>query len=329
MDMEVEDAMLDRANNVRRQPSRQRRSRSPRAPPGGSYRIPEKGQLQIIIKNQNKTAVKLFLVPYDLAGMEPGTKTFIRQRLYSTGTIIDGVPGAKDEVGALPRPILRYLVHLHICCPAKGRYFLYKNIRVVFANRVPDGKEKLRNEVTYPEPRFSPYKPIRVMWPSAPSGPAASLAVDTAYRRRSSGYQFAGHNNRLQLDALDGLAAATDRHTAPSFTFPSSGSGNNIPVEAVPFSILRNRTLSDATSTTSDEAVLQSPNPNLFSDGFQSPGLEAQGQLMRFDKVSRGDVRYGENLFTATPPDRSSGAAEGLLSRKLRSLGARRDENTS
>ncbi|KAI6709721.1 hypothetical protein JHW43_007743 [Diplocarpon mali] len=77
-----------------------RRSTSPRAPPGGSYRIPEKGQLQIIIKNPNKTAVKLFLVPYDLAGMEPETKTFIRQRSYSAGPIIDMPITAVPQNGA-------------------------------------------------------------------------------------------------------------------------------------------------------------------------------------------------------------------------------------
>lgn len=36
--------------------------------------------------------------------------------------------------------VLRYLIHLKFCCPAKGRFYLYDNIRVVFANRVPDGK---------------------------------------------------------------------------------------------------------------------------------------------------------------------------------------------
>ncbi|KAK4109876.1 hypothetical protein N656DRAFT_715066 [Canariomyces notabilis] len=150
-------------------PSRpKRRSRSPKAPLGGRYRIPEKGQLQIIIKNQNKTAVKLFLVPYDLSGMEPGTKTFIRQRSYSAGPVMepDVPPKTSDNgPGAADRPTLRYLIHLHICCPSKGRYYLYKSIRVVFANRVPDGKERLRNEITYPDPRFSPYKPTRVMHP--------------------------------------------------------------------------------------------------------------------------------------------------------------------
>lgn len=164
-----------------------RRSASPKAPPGGSYRIPEKGQIQIIIKNQNKTAVKLFLVPYDLEGMEPGTKTFIRQRCYSAGgPLVENLPSTSE------RPTLRYLVHLHICCPAKGRFYLYKSIRVVFANRVPDGKEKLRNEVTLPEPKFTPYKPVRVMHQlvTQATGPGASLAAEKAFRRRSSGFSF-------------------------------------------------------------------------------------------------------------------------------------------
>jgi hypothetical protein len=151
-----------------------RRSGSPKAPPGGSYRIPRQGQLQIVIKNPNKTAVKLFLVPYDLSDMEPGQKTFIRQRSYSAGPIVDMPLSSRSNLGtdrpeaSLPtsddpneRPTLRYLLHLHICCPAKGRYFLYKSIRIVFANRVPDGKERLRNEIQLPEPRYSAYKPAR------------------------------------------------------------------------------------------------------------------------------------------------------------------------
>lgn len=140
--------------------------------PQGGYRIPEKGQLQIIIKNPNKTAVKLFLVPYDLEGMQPGQKTFIRQRSYSAGPIIDMPLSARKNFGTdrpeaaltssdnpKDRPMLRYLIHLNICSPLKGRFYLYKSIRVVFANRVPDGKEKLRQEVQLPEPRFSAWKP--------------------------------------------------------------------------------------------------------------------------------------------------------------------------
>jgi hypothetical protein len=137
----------------------------------------------VIIKNPNKTAVKLFLVPYDLVGMEPGTKTFIRQRIFSAGPILDGrdIP-QHTSVGA--KSTLRYLIHLHICCTAKGRFYLYKNIRVVFANRVPDGKERLQNEIQYPEPRYSAYRPGRESNISSPIAPGD--AVDDTLRRRSS-----------------------------------------------------------------------------------------------------------------------------------------------
>lgn len=143
---------------------KQRSSPSPKVPLGGAYRVPQKGQLQIIIKNPNKTAVKLFLVPYDLEGMPPGTKTFVRQRSFSSEPILEAAFLEKQSTLAARDPmrnkdILRYLIHLKFCSIAKGRYFLYDNIRVVFANRVPDDKEKLRNEVQLPEPRFSPYKP--------------------------------------------------------------------------------------------------------------------------------------------------------------------------
>ncbi|RAK71646.1 uncharacterized protein BO72DRAFT_441530 [Aspergillus fijiensis CBS 313.89] len=155
-----------------------RRAESPKSPPGGCYRIPQQGQLQVMIKNPNKTAVKLFLVPYDLTDMEPGTKTFIRQRSYSAGPIIDMPLSARKNYGTdrpeaslnasedpKDKPILRYLIHLNICCPSKGRFYLHSSIRVVFANRVPDGKEKLRNEIQLPYPRYSPYKASREAHP--------------------------------------------------------------------------------------------------------------------------------------------------------------------
>lgn len=170
-----EDIPTSDAQAIRRlRQKNKRRSGSPKAPPGGSYRIPQQGQLQIVIKNPNKTAVKLFLIPYDLSDMEPGQKTFIRQRSYSAGPIIDMPLSSRQNLGTdrpeaaigvtgdpHDKPTLRYLIHLHICCPSKGRHFLYKSVRVVFANRVPDGKEKLCNELQLPEPRYSAYKPGR------------------------------------------------------------------------------------------------------------------------------------------------------------------------
>lgn len=341
-DIAMESKLADASEPEIQTCTRPRRSRSPKAPPGGSYRIPEKGMLQIIIKNQNKTAVKLFLVRYDLAGMEQGTKTFVRQRSYSD-----------PEDTSSTRPILRYLIQLHICSLAKGRYYLYKSIRVVFANRVPDGKEKLRNEVTYPEPRFSPYKPTRVMLPpqqQQPCGPAAMLAADKAFRRRSSGFSFA--RSRQHMDALDGvgggeplmsspmslLASAAGRHV-PFGAAPGGASvGNNNTVDPIPLSLPRaQRVVSNATSNTSDETKdsrlqdsqllqpLESRSDENVAPVFRpserltwdEAGFD--GRSAKYDKLSKGDVGYGGVAFATA----ASAATEGLLAKSLRSLGVR------
>ncbi|CAI6334092.1 unnamed protein product [Periconia digitata] len=248
---------------IRRREKKKRRSTSPKAPPGGSYRIPQVGQLQIVIKNPNKTAVKLFLVPYDLSDMEPGQKTFVRQRSYSAGPIIDMPLSSRKNFGtdrpeaALSnsddpndRPILRYLIHLNMCCPSKGRYYLYKSIRVVFANRVPDGKEKLRNEIQLPEPRFSTYKATRDPPASqASSSAAAQLTAEKAMKRRSAGIPWA----HQAYDQLDGLNPAFQYHHPPPFPPPavqftggpsprSSSNFNPTPQDAftpIPFSLPR------------------------------------------------------------------------------------------
>ncbi|ROW05781.1 hypothetical protein VMCG_05247 [Cytospora schulzeri] len=300
MDNDVEMADLDPSGetpdlNVRKATKQKRRSHSPKAPPGGSYRIPEKGQIQIIIKNQNKTAVKLFLVPYDLAGMEPGTKTFIRQRSYTAGgPIIENVPDTGND-----KPALRYLAHLHVCCPARGRYYLYKSIRVVFANRVPDGKEKLRNEVTLPEPRFTPYKPIRVMHHFATqqtSGPGASLAAEKAFRRRSSGFSFG-----QQLPPFD-----------PNEPMPS------LPQLRARASSVQDRGMSLGRPMGSGMAgrqVLVAPTPvhaaHAAAGGAVVPPLSfAKGEIGGYVRNGGGNAGAG-----------GSAAAEGLLSLRLRSLG--------
>ena len=348
-----------------------RRSGSPKAPPGGSYRIPEKGQIQIVIKNQNKTAVKLFLVPYDLAGMEPGTKTFIRQRSYSAGPIVDAVLAAQGDAAApADRPILRYLVHLHICCPARGRFYLYKSVRIVFANRVPDGKEKLRNETTWPEPRFSPYKPIRVMHPTSSAGGTA-LAAEKAFRRRSSGWAFGAPSSSSQGAAglgehVDALSPGTLPLPPPplpsrppllaSFSVgsgaeggSSQGSVSTRPVDPIPFRLPARARLgsdvSDSTGTTAagvrspgslrDAAAasaLRQSTSTLGSLSPPPPGRDGRGAT--YEKLSKGDVGYGGNAFVMPVGQGSAGAAEGLLSQRLRSLGvqaprARADEEAS
>ncbi|KOS18035.1 Uncharacterized protein ESCO_003174 [Escovopsis weberi] len=275
---------------------------SSRAPPGGSYRIPEQGQVQIVVKNQNKTAVKLFLVPYDLAGMGPDTKTFIRQRSYSAHPVTVGVPPCRELADPQPdpqaenNPMLRYLVHLHICCPSRGRFYLYKSIRIVFANRVPDGDEKLRNETTWPEPRFSPYRPVRLMKPPAvpscaqpppppplhpeddgmhidPAPPPGAglgpepLSTAHAHPRRGDPSRPPGAFHFRNFDTLDGL---------PEMTSPG------------------------ATPLTDPQA----PGP-------WNPAL--YGKLIGFG----GGGDDGPGVAS------SGGAAEGLLSRRLRGLGVK------
>ncbi|KAK0672574.1 hypothetical protein QBC41DRAFT_268128 [Cercophora samala] len=287
--------------------TKKRRSRSPKAPPGGRYRIPEKGQLQIIIKNQNKTAVKLFLVPYDLAGMEPGTKTFVRQRSYSAGPILETkVPDIKpvdaDALGAADRATLRYLVHLHICCPSKGRYYLYKSIRVVFANRVPDGKEKLRNEITHPDPRFSPYKPVRVMHPPVMGRGGGNVAAGG--RRRSVGFALGQPQPPPPLNGSGSLPR---------------GFQQPLPVTlGVGFGQERGQ-----------EREQQKEERDVSPmSGVQMTGLATATATTSYDKLSKGDVGYGGNAFPvmANGMTTTGSSSAGLLSQRLRSLGGQQQQ---
>ncbi|CEJ00733.1 hypothetical protein RMCBS344292_14782 [Rhizopus microsporus] len=94
------------------------------------YRIPPKGQIQVVVKNPNKTAVKLFLIPYDFTDMPRNSKTFLRQKSYGEQ------PGHHD--------VLRYAIHLHVCRTEKKRIYIYKHIRIVFANRIADAREKFK-----------------------------------------------------------------------------------------------------------------------------------------------------------------------------------------
>ena len=121
------------------------------------YRVPRKGQIQIVVKYPNSStgAIKLFLCKYDLTGLDrggKGGKTFVRQKSYSVES--DGNR-------------LRYAIHLQFCSPpttsppvdlpgfrtsspaspkvhkSSPRYYLHKNIRVVFASNAVNLAEKL------------------------------------------------------------------------------------------------------------------------------------------------------------------------------------------
>ncbi|KAL1629767.1 hypothetical protein SLS56_005290 [Neofusicoccum ribis] len=305
----------------RRREKMKRRSTSPKSPPGGSYRIPQQGQLQIVIKNPNKTAVKLFLVPYDLSDMEPGQKTFIRQRSYSAGPIIDmplknrrnfgtDRPEASLSTSEDPsdRPTLRYLIHLHICCPSKGRYFLYKSIRVVFANRVPDGKERLRNEIQLPDPRYSAYKPTRESHgtPAQSSSNLPSLsASEKAFRRRSAGFSL--NNGQAHYDRLDAL----------DFGSPSNGyigyqtyACAMEPIAPIPFKL--SRRLEPVESRPSSRDQMDVDGSSLRTSEAGSLSSQVSSTLDNdgtWDKRAKGSF---------SPPPSYTGA--GLLAQRLKGL---------
>ncbi|KAI9869839.1 MAG: hypothetical protein M1830_005041, partial [Pleopsidium flavum] len=338
----------------RKKEKKKRRSQSPKAPPGGSYRIPQQGQLQIVIKNPNKTAVKLFLVPYDLQGMEAGTKTFLRQRSYSAGPIIDmpltsGVVPATDKAETArstsenpkDKPVLRYLIHLNICCPSKGRYYLYRSIRVVFANRVPDGKEKLRNETESPSPRYSAYKPGKIS--NAGLGSGSNTIAEKTFRRRSSGFALGGY------DTMDGIAYTTQPPFSGGNTFSFNGVSPPPPIQPIPFNLVRSKKEAQQRISV-EKMVLDSPigsRPTSASDmqsptsdktsrlpnSLASPGMSSSWRSNSsnsnssdgYNKLNKGDVGYGGNVFGHV--SNGSENNEGLLARRLKGLDVQRSFN--
>ncbi|KAI8998055.1 hypothetical protein BC832DRAFT_595321 [Gaertneriomyces semiglobifer] len=115
------------------------------------YRIPPKGQLQIMIKNAHRTAMKVFLLPYDFRDMPTGHKTFLRQKSYS----VPKTQSATIPTGDSQRH-LRYAIHIPVVKTEKGRLYVGPALRVVFSSRAPDGDEKVivRSETLEGEHRY-------------------------------------------------------------------------------------------------------------------------------------------------------------------------------
>ncbi|KAL8949778.1 MAG: hypothetical protein Q9222_004140 [Ikaeria aurantiellina] len=260
-----EDSMQSIEENTRSK--RKRRRTPPVSVSPGSYRIPQRGQLQIVIKNPNKTAVKLFLIPYDLEGMETGTKTFIRQRCYSTDPIIDGILPEPKSVSPTPfkvspsshKPTLRYLVHVNICSPSNGRFYLYQHIRVVFANRVPDNKEQLQTEIQIPQPRYSPYNPNTSLSRSI-STAGSKFARDMVQRKQAS-------------DLGVGYEGMDDRHPqalGSGTSYPSLLNSPSSAVPAIPLNLLSGPPV-EPNSKTCKGAVDGSDRTRNAGNGDKSP----------------------------------------------------------
>lgn len=201
------------------------------------YRIPAEGQLQIIIKNPNKTAVKVFLIPYNVSDMPPLSKTFFRQKHYD---MLDG-----DK--------LRYAIHVQISCPAQDRYYIHKTQRVVFANRVPDGQESLKITMQSPQPAYTPWVPEK-----------RQRKADQHARPDSREPNFIGgslldrdHDVSEEVYGVDGM-----QHTDGPLRDGQSTPRPGVQGLRSPFSQLRKTSYLKATSTLrSDESVIQDNMP--------------------------------------------------------------------
>lgn len=343
---------MKKLSNPRKRGKRKHRSPSPRprTPTGGSYRIPQQGQLQILIKNPNKTAVKLFLVPFDLEGMEPGTKTFIRQRCYSAGPITETPPtssrSSPDQPSLSPtpakpdpkdKPTLRYLIQLNICCPSKSRFYLYRSIHVVFANRVPDNMAKIRNEILLPEPRYSPYKPS-VEHGTSPSSRAqqARRFSESAPRRRSyTGQSDVDTEPCPQTTGTVAPAMVAVGVRYPHGTIFPPGVGVEAeaapPVPPIPFVFASSRRRTDDGLATPALADLADSNVGARAQAASqaardlfvprrtvssSSGTGSSSGSDVYNKLARGEAGYGGLFGRPGTPE----PGEGLLARRLRGL---------
>ncbi|KAF2078691.1 hypothetical protein CYY_000062 [Polysphondylium violaceum] len=141
------------------------------------YRVPSKGLIQLTLFNPHHTPIKTFLVNFDLSDMGQDTKTFIRQKILSfeiNNNQSNNQNNNNNNNNILSSPLslsspmkfqnsnnsnnlLKYAIHLRFICKKKKKY-LYKNIRVVFPNRIPDEMEQLKVIYEYPpDPKYFPF----------------------------------------------------------------------------------------------------------------------------------------------------------------------------
>ena len=317
---------LDRTRTYAdRPPEKPRKRKRPvhrAAAPQASYRVPEQGQIQVVIKNPYKTALKLFLVPYDLTGMEPGQKTFVRQRYYSAGPTLEGpmVPIStqlSEQFNDPKKSTLRYLIHLNMCCAAKDHFYLYEKIRVVFANRVPDDKENLTKEIQEPNPKYSSWKPATDFFSNSSTGSKTKTAK--VLRRRSWGTNYGDHVTEARhIHSVAGEPypyGSTDTPPVPPLPFqlpPRSGQNHEHPGHdwaATCVGISR--------PTTSD---LPYPSDESLA-GASDHRSSDSGDSDKYAKLSKGDAGYGGVFGRDTTVE----GGESLLAQRLRDLALRMD----
>ncbi|KAG6444310.1 uncharacterized protein LOC115456454 isoform X2 [Manduca sexta] len=95
----------------------------------GGYRVSRSGTVQVSLFNPHGTLVKMFVVLYDLRGMPPLARTFLRQRtLYLP-------PGAAPPPPHTRHKWLRYLIHLRFMTSKSGKLYLHTDIRILVSRK--------------------------------------------------------------------------------------------------------------------------------------------------------------------------------------------------
>ncbi|KAI8610902.1 hypothetical protein BC830DRAFT_1143695 [Chytriomyces sp. MP71] len=161
----------------------------------GGYRVPAKGQLQIIIKNAADTAVKVYLIPYDLRDMPPNSKTFLRQKTYMISKPPSANPTPVTSIsrrGSVtsptvhpPKDRLRDAIHIHFQCSSRKRIYITRTMRVVFAHKALESDEKWRSVIETPgEDR---YTPMSTTTPAQSSLEKPSTEDDIEYEEAANG----------------------------------------------------------------------------------------------------------------------------------------------
>ncbi|GAA5907070.1 hypothetical protein JCM6882_005161 [Rhodosporidiobolus microsporus] len=313
-------------------PSSDKKEKLPRFP---GYQVPARGQIQLVLKNSNRTAFKPFLIPYDLTGLDRaglGGRTFLRQKSYTVDE--------HDERGKL-----RFAVHLQFCSPpatpskgkkaasaAEPKFYLYHAVRVVFASRGLDVSDKLRvvlegpEELMYgssagmhdPAERFGAY-----------SGPGKEweLARKKAKEREKMKADFPALSSAIddddgELNPAD-TADTTQQHdslatfdTLSSSLFPALASSAAAPASPIP----PPARVSSPSPPPAPASALAYPSPLPFLPPSAAAAVPASVEPLTFDRVPSPrppflDLRERKlsvsNLSASRPSSRNERAGSG------------------
>jgi len=128
---------------------------------------------------------------------------------------------------------------------------------------------------------------------------------------------------------MDGTSQGLAKESGSGSAYPYGPQLSTAPIQPIPFSLYRKPVSIDDDSVQDRPSNIQSPNSNRSSRPPTSQGSEmswhsnSNGSTMSissYDKLNKGDVGYGGNVFTGSP-DGKQVVAESLLAKKLRDLG--------